>query len=294
MVVSLGPLQHRMLLFLPTVNRHVVWYPKALTDKPWHINGTDLSFYCPQLSACVSARDVVLTAAGGRVWTGAAEGAHMVVRVMGQLWFRPWQQIGQIMEDRALILCSQAWKTESSDLNLTWVWRRDAAVLHTIRMLNKVRRGPEPKCVRSLHFSILRLNWLWFLLHICPQQLSESLNARITAVINISFQALAMVLSVGSLWNILSGIKSMQREHFASWRFQLDLTVQCWLTVENWVYASVLLCSRAVRTAAREVQLSTLPHMDVKPGCYYPWWLFFHGNQPGASLEHRLLSSAGR
>lgn len=89
------------------------------------------------------------------------------------------------------------------------------------------RRALNPSPSAVSHLSILALNRLWFLWHVCPQQLSESLNARVAFVINPSFQPLAMGLPMGSARNTLTGTKNTQREHFASRRFQHGLTAQC-------------------------------------------------------------------
>lgn len=157
----------------------------------------------------------------------------------------------------------------------------------------------NPNAYAASHLWILALSWLWFLLHICPQQLSESLNARVTAVISTSLQTLARVLPIGSLCNTLSGTKSMQREHCASWRFQLGLIAQCWLTVRTWVYALVLLCSKAwgllFGSYGHQCCHKWMWNQAVTIlGDFFPWQCKSHGVQPEAGLEQRLLSCASR
>lgn len=118
-VASSGLLQHRLLLFLPNVNRHIVWIPKGPDRQAlaviWAF--TVLSYRAVSLR-----EDIVFVAVGGKMWTEAAEDAQIVCSyklcVTGQSCFRPWQPIAQIMGDRTLTLHSQAWKMKPKWLEL--------------------------------------------------------------------------------------------------------------------------------------------------------------------------------
>lgn len=118
MVASSGPLQHRLLLFLLSVNRSIVWIPKGPDRQALAVTGAfpDLSSWSVSLT-----EDLVLAAAG-KVWTGAAEYAQIPysykLLAMGQSCFRPTQPNAQIMGDRALALHSQAWKVKPKWLGL--------------------------------------------------------------------------------------------------------------------------------------------------------------------------------
>lgn len=119
MVASSGPLQYRLLLFLPNVNRHIVWIPKGPDRQALEVIWafTVLSYRPVSLTD-----DIMLVAAGGKVWTGAAEDALIIccykLHVTGQSCFTPWQPVAQVMGDRALTLCSQAWKMKPKWLEL--------------------------------------------------------------------------------------------------------------------------------------------------------------------------------
>lgn len=149
MVASSGPLQHRLLLFLLTVNRSIVWVPKGPDRQALAVTGafTALSSWSLSLT-----EDLALAAAG-KVWTGAAEDAQIAcsykLLVVGQSCFRPWQPNAQIMGDRALALHSQAWKVKPKWLGLDLsVEKGCCSSLHW--MLNKAQHGPEHKCICSL------------------------------------------------------------------------------------------------------------------------------------------------
>lgn len=223
-------------------------------------------------------------AAGGKVWAGAAEAARIVcsykLRVMDQSCFTRFtgRRSSNFMQPSL-----------EDEVKVTWAWLEheegmwQPAVPSECWTKHIMAQNPDAYAVS--HLCILALNWPWFLLHICPQQLSESLNARITAVINTAFQTRAMVLPMGSLCNVLSGTKNMQREHFASWRFQLGLTARCWLTVR--VYTVALLCSNAVSAAAWEAQPSAWPQIQVRPGLCHPRWPFFLGSANPVAFDQR-------
>lgn len=118
MVASSGPLQHRLLLFLLTVNRSIVWVPKGPDRQALAVTGA----FTALSSWSLSLTENLALAAAGKVWTGAAEDAQIAcsykLLVVGQSCFRPWQPNAQIMGDRALALHSQAWKVKPKWLGL--------------------------------------------------------------------------------------------------------------------------------------------------------------------------------
>jgi len=170
---------------------------------------------------------------------------------------------------------------------MTWVWRRDAAVFHTIWILNKAQHSSEPQYLCSLHL----LNFIFELALIfmaCLSTAAVRMFKQWNCCCNKLYPSKPLLwVSPLGLYVTYWLVPKICREHFACWNFQLGVPAQCWLTGRTWVCALVSLSSKAMRGAAWEAEPLMLPQMDVKTDCYHPRWFFCLGSANAMASSQR-------